>query len=243
MIATRFNIAYAIGVLRRSNHDPSNEHIVALNRVFQYLNGTNDWQLRFGGAWEGESALRWYVDLVYAGCLDNYKSTNGLAITFGGAVNWQSRKQKLTAQSTTDAEYYVFAVGCMKLTQILHLLNNRGILTILHVFSDSQSLIASIKNRIYRGTADAHIATKYYLAADMAGDGEIDLSYVPTAEMLANCFTNQLPKPAFLKQSAAMRMIRIGFGNDLRIGIGNGLGNGHGNGIGTGNANGNAVGK
>jgi hypothetical protein len=143
MIATRFNIAYAIGVLRRSNHDPSNEHIVALKRVFQYLNGTKDWQLRFGGAWEEESALRWYVDSDYAGCLDNYKSTNGLAITFGGAVNWRSRKQKLTAQSPTDAEYYVFAVGCMKLTQILHLLNNRGILTILHVFSDLQSLIAS----------------------------------------------------------------------------------------------------
>jgi hypothetical protein len=77
----------------------------------------------------------------------------------------------------------------------------------------------------------------------MASDGEINLSYVPTAEMLADCFTNQLPKPAVLKQSAAMRMIRIGFGNDLRIGIGNGLGNGHGNGIGTRNANGNAVGK
>jgi hypothetical protein len=56
----------------------------------------------------------------------------------------------------------------MRLTQISHLLNELGIPTIPHVSSDSQSLIASIKNRIYCGTTVAHIATKYYLAADMA---------------------------------------------------------------------------
>jgi hypothetical protein len=83
----------------------------------------------------------------------------------------------------------------------------------------------------------------------MAREGEIDLSYVPTAEMLADCFTKPLPKPAFLKQCAAMGMIGIGLGNDpghgLRSGIGNGLGNGHGNivGIGTRKGIGNAIGK
>jgi len=67
----------------------------------------------------------------------------------------------------------------MKLTQISLHLNEFGIPTIPPVFSDSQSLIASIKNRIYRRTAVEHIATRYYLAADMARDGEIHLSYVP----------------------------------------------------------------
>jgi len=254
MTTTRPDIAYAIGVLSRYNHDPSNEHMVALKHVFRYLNGTKDWCLRFGGALgegalggEGEGALRCYVDLDYAGCPDDYKSTSGLVITFGGAVDWRSRKQKSTAQSMTDAEYYAFGVGCMRLTQISHLLNELGIPMIPHVFSDSQSLIASIKNRIYRGTAVAHIATKYYLAADMAREGEIDLSYVPTAEMLADCFTKPLPNPAFLKQCAAMGMIGIGLGNglgnSLGIGIGNALGNGNRDGIGTGNGIRNAVGK
>jgi len=131
----------------------------------------------------------------------------------------------------------------MRLTQISHLILKLGIPTIPDVFCTSQSPIASIKNRIYCGTAVAQIATKYYLAADMAGDGEIELSYVLTAGMLVDCFTKPLPKPAFLKQSAAMEMIGIGLGNGLRIGIRNGLGNGlgtlgngRGNGIGTGNA-------
>jgi len=89
----------------------------------------------------------------------------------------------------TDAEYYTFGVGCMRLTQISYLWNELGIPKIPHVCSDLQSLIASIKNRIYPGTAVAHMVTKYYLAADMARDGKINFSYVPTAEMLANCFT------------------------------------------------------
>jgi len=164
--ATRPDIAYAIGVLSQYNHDPSNKHMTALKRVFRYLNGTKDWRLRSGG--EKESALRCYVDSDYTGCPDYYKSASALVITFGGAVDWRLRNQKSTAQSITDTKYYVFGVGCMRLTQISHILNELGIPTIPHMFSDSQSLIASIQNRSYHGTAVANIATKYNLAADMA---------------------------------------------------------------------------
>jgi hypothetical protein len=224
--------------------------MVALKRVFRYLNGTKDWQLRFGG--QAEGALRCYVDSDYAGSPGEYKSTSELVITIRRAGELRSKKQKSTAQSTTDAEYDAFGVGFMRLTEISHLLNELGIPTTPHVFSDSKSLIASIKNRIYYGTAVAHIATKYYLAADMARDGEIDLSYIAIAEMLADCFTKPLPKPAFVKQCAAMGMIGIGLGNGLANGFANGLGtignvlrNGHGNGIriGHGNGIGNAIGK
>jgi hypothetical protein len=87
----------------------------------------------------------------------------------------------------------------------------------------------------------------------MARDEEIDLSYIPSTEKLADCFTKQLPKPDFLKQCAAMGMIGNGLdmhGNGHGIGITNGLGNrlgtlgnGHGNGIVTGNGIWNAIGK
>jgi hypothetical protein len=103
----------------------------------------------------------------------------------------------------------------------------------------------------------------YDLAADIARDGEINMSYVQTAEMLVDCFTMSLPKPDFLKQCATMGMIGIGlgnglgtFGNGLRIGLGNALGSGpniHRNGLRNGVGNGieiaigndirNAVGK
>jgi hypothetical protein len=116
------DIQYAIGDLSWYIHDPSIAHMVALKPVFRYLNRTKDWGPYFGGPLEralrgalrvalgaslgesthrgegeGEGVLRCYVDSGYAGCLDNSKSRSGLGITFGGAVDWRSRKQKSTA--------------------------------------------------------------------------------------------------------------------------------------------------
>ena len=42
MTATRPDIAYAITVLTRYNHGPSNEYMIALKHVIRYLNGTKD---------------------------------------------------------------------------------------------------------------------------------------------------------------------------------------------------------
>jgi len=224
MITTQPDITNAIGVLSRKNCDWSNEHVVALNCVLLYLDWMKKFPLRFGRAVGGP--LGCYVNSDYAGCLGENASTTGLVITCRGAVNCSSRKQMSTTHSTTDAQYSAFGVGCMRVTEISHLLNELCIPTIPQEFFDSQSLIVSIKNLIYQDTAVAHLATKYYLSADMARDGEIDLSYIPTAEMRADCFTMPLPKPAILKQRAAVGMIRIGLRNGLGIGIGNGFGNG-----------------
>jgi hypothetical protein len=51
------------------------------------------------------------------------------------------------------------------------------------------------------------------------------LSYIPTAEMLANCFTKQLPKPALWKQCAVLGMIGIGLQNGLTVRHGNAIRN------------------
>jgi len=210
--ATRPDIAFAIGVLSRYSHDPSKEHMVAVKRAFRYLNGTKHWKLRIGGE---SNNIFCYVDSDYAGDPDDYKSTSRLVVTFGGAVDWRSQKQKSTAQSTTDAEYYAFGVGCMRLTQIIHLMEELGIDCKPKILTDSQSMLASIKGRIYRGTAVIRMATKYHLAADMVRDGEVEMEYISSDEMIADMFTKELLKPSLLKQCMSMGMIGIGSGSEV----------------------------
>jgi hypothetical protein len=50
MPATQLDIAYPIGVHWQYNHDPSNEHMVALQGGFNYLNGIKKWCLGSRGA-------------------------------------------------------------------------------------------------------------------------------------------------------------------------------------------------
>jgi len=201
MTGTRPDIAYAIWILNWDNHNRSNEYIVSPKQVFPYLNGTTDWWLRFeealGG--DGQKALTCYVNLDHTGCPDDYQSTSRLVITFEGAVDGKSREQMPNARSITDAEYYAFGVDCMTLTHILDHLNVLGLPTIAHIISNSQLRIVVFKNRIHRRTAVAQIATRCRLIADMARDGEIDLSYVQTAEILADFFTKPLLKPFYMK--------------------------------------------
>jgi len=77
--------------------------MVAPKCVFCYLNSTKDWgphtdgELGEGLREEGEGALRCYVNSDYAGCPGDYSSTSGAVLTFGGVVDWRSRRQKSTA--------------------------------------------------------------------------------------------------------------------------------------------------
>jgi RNase P subunit RPR2 len=81
------------------------------------------------------------------------------------------------------------------------------------VYTDSQSMLASVKNRIYRGTEVAHIATKFHLAADMVRENQFDMEYIATTEMLADALTKALAKRAkraFLEHCRGMGLITEG---------------------------------
>ena len=196
MTGTRPDIAFAVGVLSRFSHNPSNSHMKAMKRLLHYIKGTKDWKLRVGGA---SSELAVYADADYAGCKDDFKSTSGYVITYGGAIDWRSRKQKSVAQSTADAEYYAFGHACIRLLEIELLLKELNISSKSSpvIYGDNESCIKSLRNGIYRGTEGAtHIGTKFFLTADLVREGRISVEYVPTSKMLADGFTKALPKPA-----------------------------------------------
>jgi hypothetical protein len=156
--ATRPDLAYALGCLSQFAHEPSTIHAAALKRVLRYVTGTPDLHLHLG---EEDAELVCYVDASYADDTDDFHSTSGMLMTFGGAFDWRSRKQKSTAQSTTNAEYHAFGSGCMQLAQLNHLLTEMRIpdLAKPSVLYDNKGYLESIKHGKYRGTTVAHIAT------------------------------------------------------------------------------------
>ncbi|MCO5575171.1 hypothetical protein L7F22_028968 [Adiantum nelumboides] len=89
MVATRPDIAYAVGVVSRFMSNPGKKHWEAVKGVLRYLNGTKYRCICFG---KGKLSIVGYIDADYAGDLDKRRSTRGYLYTFaGGAISWLSR--------------------------------------------------------------------------------------------------------------------------------------------------------
>ena len=87
MVATRPNIAYAVGVVSKYLSNLGKKHWDAVKSILRYLSGTLDRQLCYG---HGELSIVGYVDNDYAGCVDNRISTTGWIYTFASStISWR----------------------------------------------------------------------------------------------------------------------------------------------------------
>jgi hypothetical protein len=86
MVATRPNIAHAVGVISRFMYNPGRLHWNEVKHIFRYLVGTQDHDITFG--LDKPSSLVGFTDSDYAGCYDTRKSTSGYFFKFGhGAIS------------------------------------------------------------------------------------------------------------------------------------------------------------
>jgi hypothetical protein len=114
-LGTRPDIAYAVSVLSRYNSKPYTSQLTAAKRVLRYLKGTADAKLVFPGRASADiPVLIGYTDSDYTMDRADRKSQGGYIFhTNGAPISWQSRKQRLVALSTTEAEY----IACSEATR------------------------------------------------------------------------------------------------------------------------------
>ncbi|PKI41978.1 hypothetical protein CRG98_037596 [Punica granatum] len=103
ILCIRPDIAYAVSVTSRYQSNPGPDHWTAVKNILKYLRRTKDMVLIYG---EGELRLDGFTDSDFQSDVDDKKFISGYIFTcYGGAVSWKSSKQKMTADSTTEAEY------------------------------------------------------------------------------------------------------------------------------------------
>ncbi|XP_047258963.1 secreted RxLR effector protein 161-like [Capsicum annuum] len=94
--------------LSRFMHYPSQVHLRIAKQTLRYIKGTVDYGIWFKGEEQGQ--LMGYSDSDWAGNVDDMKSISGYAFTLGSDMfPWNSRKQDVVAQSSTEAEYIAAA--------------------------------------------------------------------------------------------------------------------------------------
>ncbi len=95
-IATRPDIAYAVGVVSKFNSKPTQTHLTAVKRILRYLKGTSDLALKYQKL--DNCSFIGYSDADWAGDQDDRHATTGnIFLMTGGPISWLSKKQPIVA--------------------------------------------------------------------------------------------------------------------------------------------------
>jgi hypothetical protein len=207
MVGTRPDLASAIGILGRFATCFGTDHEVAIKRVLRYLRGTADASLLYKPTPAEEEKITAYADADFASCGDTRKSNSGYVVLLNGClVSWCSKKQSVVALSSTEAEYYALAESMKECIWTSSLIRELGLQDArFTVFEDNQSCIQLSNNPVKHGRTK-HIDVRHHFIRNLLEDEKAVLTYVPSAENLADMFTKPLAKNDF---EAARRRLGI----------------------------------
>ena len=108
---SRLDIMFYVCLCTRFQSCPKESHLLAVKRIFHYLNGTIDLDLWYCIGTHID--LTYYLDVDFAGYKVDRKSISGTCHFLGHLlVSWHSENQNSIVLSTTNAEYIVVGSCC-----------------------------------------------------------------------------------------------------------------------------------
>ena len=186
---TRPDIAYAVSVVSRFMHAPSEEHMTAVYRILRYLKATPGKGLFFGK--RQDNSVQGYTDADWAGDRTDGKSTSGYFTFVGGnLVTWRSKKQKVVSRSSAEAEYRGMVHGVCELLWIKRILRDIGISVVspIKLHCDNESAV-KIANNPVQHDRTKHVEIDRHFIKDHLERKTIELPHVSSEEQLADMLT------------------------------------------------------
>lgn len=122
---TRPDVSFAVSRISQHLASSNQEHLYAAKHILRYLQGSAAYRLVYRRSTsESGEMFKAYVNSAYANST-NFKSTSGYVLTLNDSpVTWATKKQALTAQSTTEAEYVALADAGRPVAWIRHFLHS-----------------------------------------------------------------------------------------------------------------------
>ena len=105
---------------------PTTVYLSVVKRILRYLKGS--WNTRLKICKSQSMLVSAFSDAVWAGCVDDRRSTGGFAVFLGrNLISWSARKQATVSRSSTEAEYKALANATAELMWVQKLLQELGI--------------------------------------------------------------------------------------------------------------------
>lgn len=197
-VSTRPDIAFAVGFLGRFASAPTTYHLNMAKYLLRYLKGASNIAITFPRT-QGKVELVGYTDADWGESKDR-KSTGGYLFLINGApVSWASKKQTVTALSSTESEYMAATQATKEAVWLRRLLEEMGFKqeTGTIIMEDNKSCISLAENPIPHHRTK-HIDIQQHFIREKIEDESISLVHVSTTEQLADVMTKALPKPKHL---------------------------------------------
>ncbi|CAH9063661.1 unnamed protein product [Cuscuta epithymum] len=208
LILTRPDITYAVHLVSQFMHAPRTTHLLAVKRIYRYLQGSVD-----HGLWLQSnpdiSLIVAYSDADWAGCPDSSRSTTGYAVFLGSnLISWRSKKQPTVSKSSTEAEYRAIAYTVQDTLFIRSLLTDMGITISAPVQLRCDNVSASyLAINPIQHDRSKHIKIDYHFVRERVAHGDLVVKYVPTQLQLADIFTKSLSSQRFEFLRANLRVV------------------------------------
>jgi hypothetical protein len=213
---TRLDCCFAVNQLARFMSNPGPTHIAAARRVLRYLAGTRSLGITYRRDGQDDAiksvhgslehnTLSASADADHAGAKDR-RSVSGWALMLNGAaVTWSSKRQPVTAISSTESEFYSVsqcALDCVYLRRIMEMMGYRQSLP-TPIAQDNNACIFLVKGSGMYNRAK-HIDTRIYRVKELSESGEVKFYKVAGENQPADIFTKSLPRPAFQRHRRSL---------------------------------------
>jgi hypothetical protein len=207
MVATRPDIAFAIGYLSRFVSRPTERVWTLAKDVLRYLKGSTQIGLKFR---HNTVPFKFsaYVDADWGRDQHSGKSVTGLLVFLGtNIVSWASRQQKCVATSSTEAEYIALSEVTKEIlwiSRIGHYLDLPS--EQIQVYEDNQGAMKIAKSTCTHKKSK-HVNIRYHFVREHVSEGKIILTWIPTKNMIADMLTKPVAEAEFSRKRTILMNI------------------------------------
>jgi hypothetical protein len=196
-LRSRPDMLCAVSFLTTRVLAPDTDDALKLDRVIKYLNGTKDLGIFLNAS---KMRLIAYVDAAHGVHTDG-KGRTGSFITLGCGPSYaRSSKQKTVSISSMESEVNGVSTELSEVLFDNDFLKFQGYnLGPALVAQDNQSGITVMTTGQSKSGRSKHITLRYLFIKDRIENGEIELIYTPTDEMVADILTKPLQGSLFYK--------------------------------------------
>ena len=125
----------------------------------------------------------------------------------GGTIYWSSKKHDCVALSTMEAEYISSCAATKEVVWLKRFLQTLGVVISVsepvELLCDNISTISFAKDPKFHDRTK-HVDIKYHFVRTMTERKEIEFSYIPTREMLADSMTKTIIHDFFFTHVRSM---------------------------------------